>query len=355
MKFEPVRFFEIDQGVHPRADGVLRRGGGEADGDPRRRIGIAGRVAAGRTPVHGIIADAPRQGIVARQPRQRVITGTAGDAVVAGHAVQNIGAGVARQGVVEVRTGQVLEIGEGIAPRPDRVLGGALMGEADRHGTGGIGIAGRVAPGSPAVHDVVAQAPVHRIVAYICRERIVSRGTDQAVIAGPAAENIGIGVAGQGVVEVGPAHILDIGERVDPAAARVLCRALMREVDDDAGGGLDIICCVAPACTAIHDVIAQAAIERVVPHPARQVIIALDTGDKVIAGAAHQHVVGLISQDPIVAASPDGVLDERARVVVVQIGVRDIARCQIGLRARRHPDPPAGPWKTSTTPRDRGR
>ena len=102
------QILNIDQAVDPGADGVLRRGGGDADGHPGRRIGIAGRVAAGGTAVQGVVAGAADQGVVADPADQGVVADAAVQHVVAGPAVQDIGNAIAGEGVVEIRAGQIL-------------------------------------------------------------------------------------------------------------------------------------------------------------------------------------------------------------------------------------------------------
>ena len=78
-----------------------------------------------------------------------------------------------------------------------------LIGEADGHRAGGIRIADRVGP-----------------VAAI--QGVVAGTTLQRVVAGEAAEDIGVVVAGEGVVEGRAGQVLDIGEGVEAGAAGVL-------------------------------------------------------------------------------------------------------------------------------------
>ena len=97
---------------------------------------------------------------------------------------------------LQVGAGQILEIGQGVGPGADRVLRGA-DGEADRHPGRGIGIAGRVAAGNPAIHGIVAGAADEGVVAGAAAQRVVAGAAAQRVVAIETAEDIGAGIACQ--------------------------------------------------------------------------------------------------------------------------------------------------------------
>ena len=125
-----------------------------------------------------------------------------------------------------------------------------------------VGIAGGVAAGGPAVHDVVAGAPDQGVVAGPTQQIVVAGTAVQRVIAGAAVEDIGIGIAREGVVEGRSRQVLDADQRVDAGADGVL-RRRNGEADGDAAGGTDIAGGVAVAVAAVQRVVAGAAVQRV--------------------------------------------------------------------------------------------
>ncbi len=100
-------------------------------------------------------------------------------------------------------------------PAPPVSWAGALIREADRHGVGGIEIAGGVGAVA-AIQDIVAIAAVQRVIAGEAEDRVV------VIVAG---ERVVVGRAGQ---------VLEIGEGIGAGADGVL-GDVQGKADGDAG------------------------------------------------------------------------------------------------------------------------
>ena len=200
---------------------------------------------------------------------QGIVAGTAGQRVVAGAAGEHVGTGIAGQGIVVARARQILDIGEGVGSRADRVLCGANC-EADGHAAGGIGIAGRVGP-----------------VAAI--QGVVAGTTLQRVVAAEAVEGIGVGVAGQGVIEGRAGQVLDMSEGVGAGTAGVL-----RGRDGKADG---------------HGAAGMGVAGRVSSAAAVQSVVACTTFQGVVAGKAIDHIVVVVAGEGVGEGRAGQVLD----------------------------------------------
>ena len=103
-----------------------------------------------------------------------------------------------------------------------------MQRQADRHGGGGTGVAGRV-DSVAAIQHVIAVAALQRVDSVVAIQHVVAGAALQRVVTPRAAENIGARIAGEGVAAEGRAgQVLDAEESVDSRAERVLGGALSR-------------------------------------------------------------------------------------------------------------------------------
>ena len=143
---------------------------------------------------------------------------------------------------------------------------------------------------------------------------------------------------GDVITLVGEFQELDIGDAVRPVP-----------FGDHVADGVGIV-----GCFADDIVCARAPVDRdiMVAYPAVQRIIALKPEELVVAGASGQMIVRLIAGHVIIARTANSVLDQRARIMIVEIGVEDIPgrqnhRRRIGmLQLLRGQDAPAAWLKT---------
>ncbi len=244
------------------------------------------------------LADAADQRIVPAAADQIVASGAADQRVVAGAADDHVVGAVARAGeVAGSNEGQVLQI-----HRQDERVQRGLPGIDPFAREFQDGVADRCDD-----IGVVSGSALQCVgLAGAAGQNVVAGAADQILAAGAADERVGKGR---------PDNDLDPAQRVGAAIA-VAAGIAGGEVDVHASGRRRIV----------HRVGAGAADQRVVAGVADQRIVAAAAVQRVVAGAAIERVVGGIARYLIVAAAAFGVFDERARVVVVLVGVGDLAR-----------------------------
>ena len=266
---EQVGTQSADQGVIARtaAQHIVADAAGQRIGkcrtvdflDPRQRIalGIAapadGTVKAHRHAGAGgrIIRDVTSLAAV-----QHVGTGTAYKGVIAPTARQMVGKGVAGQHVAEHRTGQIFDIAQRIALGVAAMANAAVQAHLNRRARAAI------------VRGIVTFAAVEHVGTAMARQHVVARAAQQAV---------GIVVAHQSVVESGTRQPLDRNIGVARRVARQ-----RRSVE----------CCMHPRGRPgiARNVEPFAAVEHVRARAALKNVVALSTGQRVVARIADQMV-----------------------------------------------------------------
>ena len=241
-------------------DGVIARAGVDhvIPGAPGQRVvvGRAGQVLEIRDDVRARSArvlrgrDRQADGLYLRSRiriGQRIRPAAAVQCVIAGQPFDEVGVAVARQGVVEGRPRQVLEVGQGVGSRADRVLA-ARDREADGYAASRIRIRQRIGPGSAV----------------------------QGVISGQSLDDVGVAVARQRVIVCRSGQVFEIGDRVRACAARVL-RRRDGKADGYAPCGIGICRDVRP-CSAVQGVVAGKALDHIAVAITRQRVIVRGTG-----------------------------------------------------------------------------
>ena len=119
MKLEPIRFSIIAEGVaSPCAARVLGGGDAEADRDPGRGAGIAGRVASAGTAIQEVVAGAAVEGVVAGAADQGVVAGPAVSVSLPSRPLTTLAAPSPVSVSLKARARQILDIDQGVDPAP---------------------------------------------------------------------------------------------------------------------------------------------------------------------------------------------------------------------------------------------
>ena len=150
-------------------------------------------------------------------------------------------------------------------------------------------------PNAQLGEDGIVEERRRRIVVEVegavARQDVVAVAADQRVIALGAGEDVGIGVAGQAIGAERAAEIFHVGEGPVADAGR-LRRALQRERDGDAGGGVERL------EGRVGDV------DRVAAGAAVGDLVALADGEIVVAAIADSMSVPLKVQNQFAASLP---------------------------------------------------
>jgi len=131
-----------------------------------------------------------------------VVAGAPGQRVVAGAADETVGAGVADERVVARAANDILDVGDVTGGRG---AGGHTHTQINRHGLGESGVVEGVASLANALDNRIGSGRIEHV-------RVVTRTTRQRIIARPADEVVGLGVAGERVVARAANDILDMAE-----------------------------------------------------------------------------------------------------------------------------------------------
>ncbi len=285
MGQEP-RAFLHDQGRRLEGDpaGVARRGavqrirtrdvaGGDRDALPHRdrvsgndpnvarhgpvpvdhhRIRIdqgQGLEAAGE--VVGVLSGPARKGVVPAAPPQGVVPAASVDQVVVG---------IAGEDVVVLGTEEILHLHEGVrVPGPVR---GRARPQIRGHRT-------RIVPKGSGVRAGAAEQHVRACAAF---QLVPPPVSGEHVPAGVPEQTVVLVVAGQVVVERGPAKVLEADQKIPPCALRVPLHPLEAEVHPDPGRGVGIGGPI-QAVPAVQDIVARSPLQDIVPVVADQVVI----------------------------------------------------------------------------------
>ncbi|OPY93184.1 MAG: hypothetical protein A4E73_00374 [Syntrophaceae bacterium PtaU1.Bin231] len=172
-----------------RVSGEVRRGAAER----HRHSGRVGRVVQGVGASVGQFGD--RVGSASRRQEVRIVACAAGQCVVACTALENVGAAIARQRVVPGTAGDILDVRD--------VAGDARRGAAERHRHRGR--VGRVVQG---VGAAVGQ--------FGDGVRRAARRHDIGVVPRPAGEDVGVGIARQGIVSRAARDVAEIADAGSP-------------------------------------------------------------------------------------------------------------------------------------------
>ena len=309
------------------------------------------------------------QHVIARSAPQRIVARAADQHIVAGAAGQHVGAVIAAQHVVVTRAGQVLDRNQRIAlrvaarrgaggqidphgvvririiggvdadpavqhvgaaatgkdivarPAAQRLAGGragdaVVIGGADHHLDAGQRVALRIAadiyPGRQVDGDRrVRRAIVSGIGPVAAQQRIRARTTDQRIVARPARQRVGGGVAGQHVVETAARYRFDTTQPIALGIAAM--PGAGGEVDLHPGLRTRIIRRI-EACAALQQIGARAARQHIVARTADQRIAARAAGDRVVARAAVDHRAAVAAGQRVVLGRTRQVLDRRQGV-----------------------------------------
>ena len=358
------KVFDIDQRVGAEA-GSHRLGGaqGEAHVEVRRRAGVAGHVATEAT-VEAVVAAAADQGVVAQAADEAVVARAAAVedviAVVAGDRVgQRITSAVE---VCAAGEDEVLEVGpECVADRGAHgvgarryPLGHAVAGVVDHVGVV-AGTAGHDVGTGAAVEDVVAavagEAVGERvagavdvgaagefqvfqvgandvadrradgvgtlvgqfrdqvagavddvdIVADTAAQGVCARAAIERVGPGVADQDVGLRIAGEGVVAGAAGEVLDGDEAVAAAEAIGYAHRIARGIEGDRQ--------VAAAGAVVGGVDAGTAVEGIVAGAPDQGIVSGLAVDRIVAPAPVEHVVETVAVDGVVAVAGNDPLD----------------------------------------------
>ncbi len=347
------QMLEAAKGVAAAAARVLRTGNGERDGHPVTGVGIGRRVRTGSAvqevvparvavaALEGVVPLAAEELVMSRAPVQEVIAGAAGDVVrtllteqgvIASSSVQNvvtrapvdpIDVRASGQPVAVVRAPQVRDADQGVGARPLRVL--RRLGAQVHEDPGpGVLIGGRVVP----------LAAAQEIVALAAQKDVFTLSPVQLVVAGPAHEPVGLFIADQDVVVVGPHQVLDVLQDIPSLGPRVL-GFLNAQVHGHprrcAGEGGRV-----RAFVPLEHVVARTPQERVVAAPALEGVVAgppvqgvpaqaapkdvapvaplkevrsAHAFDHVVSGTADHHIVQSVSPDLVVPGPGRHVVD----------------------------------------------
>ena len=283
------------------------RAGGDGQQDRTRRVD-PDRQRLGRVGHIGIIGDVDF-GAGTAAAVQRVVAEPTDERVVAGAAVEEVGVAVARDGIGEGGTDDVLDVDELvlIARREagDTRGGGAVERDGDavdavrRAGRGYIGIIRRVG----------ARAAIQRVVAATAREQVGVR---------VAGERVGI-LRADDVAEAADGVVVARAEAGD--GRRDI--AVERHGHAEAAAGVGIVDRVAGLATAVHRVVAGAAGYRVDAETAEQ---------RVVARAAAEEIGVRIAGDRIRVGRAGDVLDVDDGI---DVGAAEPAGRRIGRAAQR--------------------
>ncbi|CAM3713674.1 hypothetical protein PSWA111526_07090 [Pseudomonas wadenswilerensis] len=147
---------------------------------------------------------------------------------------------------------------------------------------------------------IAAGAAGQRVVARPADQYIVAAATDQGVVAQAAVEQVGIAVAGQGVVVVSTDQVLDRHQGVGARATGILSTGSI-EVDRHGAGGTAITGGV-DTCATVEQVIAGTTDQLVIAVTTVKEVVAIPTDQDVITGTGIEGVITGACQQGIVAA-----------------------------------------------------
>ena len=162
--------------------------------------------------------------------------------------------------------------------------------------------------------------PLEEVVAGSAYEQIRARAASNRIVSVPALEHIGVAIAGQRVGEGRAGQVLDVGERVPPAAAGIL-RIGHQQADHDPRLRVEIGCRVD----------ARAAVQHIAALAARHLVGTSAASDRVIAVAAPDQT-GLSAGVAVERVVRSAEVDETVDQTVVDDIFPDVAEKHIAVQ-----------------------
>ena len=213
-------------------------------------------------------------------------------------------------------------------------MGGGDL-KIDRHAVGGAEVIDPVDAVS-AVESIVAKVAAKAVVTLPTRDHVVPGsgveivvathpGND--VVASLAVDEVAATVAGQGIAELRPGDLFDVGDGVHPLAG-VLGGGDLK-IDRHAVGGAEVVDPVRPRPTvkgvvtevAAHSVVVVTALNRIVAVPAGQIVSARPTDEGVVPAHAGQLVGAAVAGQGVVVLVRAGDVFETGQRIKALAGV----------------------------------